>query len=94
MNITRFVLGYELVRRHGAPSELFVYEVEVLETRRRHGVGKDLLCELEKIAREQGIRSGSVLMDRSDEAAMALYRAAGGQHPHEETMWEFDYGAS
>src|SRR5437879_4340212 len=61
-----FVLGYELVRRHGAPSELFVYEVEVLETHRRHGVGKGLMRELEKIAREQGIRSGWVLTDRSN----------------------------
>ena len=49
---------------------------------------------LEKIAREQGIRSGWVLTHRANEAAMSLYRAAGGRHPHEETMWEFDYGAS
>jgi ribosomal protein S18 acetylase RimI-like enzyme len=76
------------------PSELFVYDVEVEERFRRRGVGKTLFRELEKIAREQGIQSGWMLKDRTNDVAMALYRAAGGRHPHEETMWEFDYGAS
>ena len=34
-----FVFGYELPRRHGAPSILFVYELDVGEEHRRQGIG-------------------------------------------------------
>lgn len=86
-----FVLAYELLRRHGDRSKLFVYEVEVDPVHRRRGVASALLAELESLARARGIRRGWVLTDRSNEAAMALYRSAGGVEPHEETMWEFRY---
>jgi ribosomal protein S18 acetylase RimI-like enzyme len=87
-----FVLAYELVRRHGDPSKLFVYEVDVTETHRRRGIGKALLTGLDRIARARGIREGWVLTDRTNEAAIALYRSVGGRNPHEETMWDFEYG--
>ncbi len=86
-----FVLAYELIRRHGDPSKLFVYEVDVAEGYRRHGVASALMLELARLARERGIRAGWVLTDRSNEAAMALYESVGGLRPHEETMWEFVY---
>ena len=86
-----FALAYELVRRHGDPSKLFLYEVEVDEQHRRRGIGKALLAELGRIAREQGIRSGWVLTKRENQEATALYRSAGAVDPHEETMWTFEY---
>jgi [ribosomal protein S18]-alanine N-acetyltransferase len=88
-----FVLAYELIRRHGEPSRLFVYEVDVEPGHRRHGIGGALMRELGRSARERAIARGWVLTDRTNEAAMALYASAGGVHPHEETMWEFRYGA-
>ena len=87
-----FVLAYELIRRHGAASQLFVYEVEVAAACRRQGVGTALLRELERLARVRGIRQGFVLTDGDNEPAMRLYEAVGGVRPHEETMWEFEYG--
>jgi ribosomal protein S18 acetylase RimI-like enzyme len=87
-----FVLAYELLRRHGDPSKLFVYEVDVAEEYRRRGIGAALMRELARLARERSIRHGWVLTDRSNEAAMALYESVGGVRPHEETMWEFEYG--
>ena len=87
-----FVLAYELLRRHGDPSKLFVYEVDVDEACRRRGIGTALMRELEKIARERGIRRGWVLTNRANDAAMALYATVGGRRPHEETMWDFEYG--
>jgi ribosomal protein S18 acetylase RimI-like enzyme len=87
-----FVLAYELLRRHGDPSKLFVYEIEVAAEYRRRGIAKALMRELAHLAHERGIRRGWVLTDRTNQAAMALYRSAGGVRPHEETMWEFDYG--
>jgi len=87
-----FVLAYELIRRHGDPSKLFVYEVDVAGAYRRRGIAAALMRELARLARDRGIRAGWVLTDRSNEAAMALYGSAGGVRPHEETMWEFEYG--
>ncbi len=89
-----FVVAYELARRHGDASQLLVYEVEVDAGHRRRGIGTALMRELERIARDRGITAGWVLTSRDNEAAMAFYRAVGGVRPHEEVMWEFEYGAS
>ena len=37
------MLAYELLRRHGDPTVLFVYEIDVEETHRRHGIGTALM---------------------------------------------------
>lgn len=58
-----FAFGYELPRRHGDPSILFVYEVEVAEPFRRRGIASRLLRELAAVARGRGIRTGFVLWD-------------------------------
>ncbi len=84
-----FVLAHELPRRHAPRSKLFVYEVEVDEAHRRRGVGTALLAELSRIARERGIPSGFVLTERTNAAAMALYRVAGAQNAHDVVEWTF-----
>jgi ribosomal protein S18 acetylase RimI-like enzyme len=87
-----FVLGYELVRRHGDPSLLFVYEIDVDEGRQRRGVGTALMRELDRFARAQKIRGGFVLTNESNESAMAFYRSLGGARRNgDDVMWEFDY---
>ena len=89
-----FVLGHHLPRRHDPPAKMLVYEVDVDEAHRRRGVGKALLAELARMARDRGIRQGWVLTDDDNEAGMALYRSAGGRDPREVIEWEFDYGES
>jgi ribosomal protein S18 acetylase RimI-like enzyme len=86
-----FVLAHDLPRRHGDPTQLLVYEVDVDESHHRRGIGKALLAELAAIARGRGIVEGWVLTDEDNEAAMALYRSAGGILPQQVTMWEFRY---
>lgn len=87
-----FVLAYELLRRHGDPSRLFVYEVGVAPEGRRRGVATELLRELRRIARERGIRHGFVLTNEANEAAMELYRSLGGVRPStDDVLWDFDY---
>jgi ribosomal protein S18 acetylase RimI-like enzyme len=86
-----FVLAHHLPRRHDPSAKLLVYEVGVAEAHRRRGVGKALLAELARIAKERGIRRGWVLTDDDNEAGMALYRSAGGRDPREVIEWEFDY---
>lgn len=89
-----FVLAYELIRRHGDPSMLFVYEIEVAEHRRRLGVATRLLRGLERLAREAGIPSGFVLTNESNTAAMRLYESLGAIRPgQDDVLWAFEYRA-
>jgi ribosomal protein S18 acetylase RimI-like enzyme len=87
-----FLLAYELLRRRGDPSQLFVYEVGVDEGRRRRGVATALFRELARLALERGIRSGFVLTNESNEAAMELYRSVSGTRPNpDDVLWDFEY---
>jgi ribosomal protein S18 acetylase RimI-like enzyme len=87
-----FVLAYELLRRHGEPSRLFVYEVGVEPRARRRGVATELLRELRRIARARGIRHGFVLTNESNEPAMELYRSLGGVRPNsDDVLFDFEY---
>jgi aminoglycoside 3-N-acetyltransferase I len=88
-----FVLAYELLRRHGEPSRLFVYEVGVEAEARRRGVATALLRELARIASAHGIRRGFVLTNEANEAAMELYRSLGGVRPNtDDVLFDFEYG--
>jgi ribosomal protein S18 acetylase RimI-like enzyme len=89
-----FVFGYELPRRHGESSILFVYELEVDAACRRVGIGSRLLRELAQIARARGIETGFVLTSASNAAAMRLYESVGGTRPNEDdVMWDFEWSA-
>jgi ribosomal protein S18 acetylase RimI-like enzyme len=87
-----FVFGYELQRRHGDPSILFVYELDVDEAHRRQGIATRLMVELAEIARSRGIRTGFVLTEPDNDAANALYRSLEGERV-ETVMWDFTYAA-
>jgi ribosomal protein S18 acetylase RimI-like enzyme len=85
-----FVFGYELPRRHGNPSILFVYEVEVDPACRGQGIATTLFRELERIARSRGIREGFVLTEPDNEPALHLYASLGGTRV-DSVMWDFAY---
>ena len=85
-----FAFGYELPRRHGSPSILFVYELDVDEVYRRQGIATRLMEELGRIARARGICEGFVLAERDDDVANAFYRSLGGERV-ESVMWDFQY---
>jgi aminoglycoside 3-N-acetyltransferase I len=87
-----FVFGYELLRRHGDPRLFFVYEVDVRARHRRRGVARSLFGELERLARNRGIRGAFVLTAESNEPAMRLYETVGGVRPYDDdVMWRFEY---
>jgi ribosomal protein S18 acetylase RimI-like enzyme len=87
-----FVLGYELARRHGDRSMLFIYEVDIAESHQRRGIASALLALLAELARERGIGVGFVLTEEDNMPANALYRSAGGTSSRA-AMWEFGYAA-
>jgi ribosomal protein S18 acetylase RimI-like enzyme len=88
-----FLLAYELLRRRGDRSQLFVYEVGVDDGWRRQGVATALFRELARIDRARDIARGFVLTNEANEAAMELYQSLGGVRPNsDDVLWDFDYG--
>jgi aminoglycoside 3-N-acetyltransferase I len=88
-----FVFGYELPRRHGAPSTLFIYELDVDAACRRQGIATRLMTELERIARSRGITEGFVLTEPDNAAANTLYESLGGERS-DTVMWDYRYADS
>ncbi len=78
-----FAFGYELPRRHGSPTEFFVYELSVDEPYRRRGIAQELMREL--LAGREG---AFVLTEPDNEAANATYRSLGGRRS-DAVMWEW-----
>ena len=72
-----FAFGYVLPRRHGDAEMLFVYEVDVDAGYRRQGTATRLLRELERLARERGVREAFVLADADNDPAARLYASVG-----------------
>jgi ribosomal protein S18 acetylase RimI-like enzyme len=80
-----FAFGYELPRRHGAPTILFVYEIGVDEPYRRQGIATRLLTELRRAA---PAAASFLLTETDNHAANALYESLGGERS-EAVMWDF-----
>jgi aminoglycoside 3-N-acetyltransferase I len=87
-----FVFGYDLPRRHGAASILFVYEVDVAPAYRRRGIAKRLLTELLRIGAARGAVEGFVLTEPENLAANALYASVGGVRS-DVVMWDIPKNA-
>jgi ribosomal protein S18 acetylase RimI-like enzyme len=83
-----FAFGYELPRRHGNPSILFVYELDVDPDCRRQGIATRLITELRRVAGSRGSTESFVLTDPENDAANALYASLGGERV-ETVMWDF-----
>jgi aminoglycoside 3-N-acetyltransferase I len=83
-----FVFGYDLPRRHGKPSILFVYELDVSLAHRRQGIATRLMNELHRIARARGTEDSFVLTEPDNAAANELYASLGGIR-QETVMWDF-----
>lgn len=80
-----FAFGYDLPRRHGAPSILFVYELEVGEAHRRRGIATALMTALRRESRSS---EAFVLTEPDNDAANALYASLGGTRV-DTVMWDY-----
>jgi aminoglycoside 3-N-acetyltransferase I len=74
-----YLFAYRLSRFDGRPPVMFIYEVAVAERYRRRGIGRALLQEITRLATTVSCSKMFVATNRGNEAAMALYRAAGGR---------------
>lgn len=78
-----FAFGYLLPRRHGKPTGMFVYELEVDERYRRQGIATRLMRALIATAPE-----AYVFTEPDNDAANALYAALGGTRV-DSVMWDY-----
>jgi aminoglycoside 3-N-acetyltransferase I len=85
------VFVHELPRLTRGRAMYLVYDVDVVVSHRRRGVGTTLLEHLATLAREQGVDEGFVLTEPDNEAANRLYAKLGGVRS-EVVMWDFAYG--
>jgi ribosomal protein S18 acetylase RimI-like enzyme len=60
------------------PAELWINEVGVAPSHHRRGLGRQVVDALLDVGRAHRCRSAWVLTDRTNTAALALYRSAGG----------------
>ena len=75
------------------PTELWINEVAVTPGEHGKGVGKAIMKELLALGKRIGCANAWVLTDRSNTAANALYRSAGGAAAEGDTvMYEFGLG--
>jgi ribosomal protein S18 acetylase RimI-like enzyme len=84
-----FVSGVELTHPDKG-TELFLYELGVDEAFRRRGIATALVRALAERGRERGCHGMWVLTDRSNEAALATYRRAGGGEDGDQVMLSWD----
>lgn len=87
--IVGFASGVKCLHPDKKRPELWINEIGVAPALQRHGVGKRLVNKLFARARKLGCADAWVLTDRSNEAAMALYAATGGERPSDHIMVTF-----
>jgi aminoglycoside 3-N-acetyltransferase I len=84
-------IAHELRRLDGMAPKLFLYSIDTLPAFQRQGVASALIEELKHIGIEKGARGVFLITNESNAAAMALYRATGGQRrTSDEAMLEYD----
>ncbi len=71
------LVAYTLDKLEQTRSELYIYDIAVLETHRRRGLATALIGALQAIARERGAWVIFVQADHDDPPAIALYESLG-----------------
>jgi ribosomal protein S18 acetylase RimI-like enzyme len=86
-----FVSGVETTHPDKG-TEMFLYELSVLEGHRNQGIGRTLVGALAEVARERGCYGMWVGTEPGNGAALAAYRAAGASDPEPFVTleWRFD----
>jgi GNAT superfamily N-acetyltransferase len=76
--ISGFLTAHRLQRFDERKAEILLYEIGVNEEFRKKGIGKALIEAVKAWGREVQADEVWVLTNRSNQAAMALYKSAGG----------------
>lgn len=87
--IVGFVSAVLYVHPDKPAPELWINEVGVASSHQRRGIARRLLESTLEDARAAGCREAWVLTDRTNEAAMGLYEAGGGEASMDHVMFTF-----
>lgn len=71
------LVAYELPKFEQARSEIYIYDLAVLEPHRRRGIATSLIARLQEIAAQRGAWVIYVQADYVDPPAIALYEKLG-----------------
>ncbi len=88
--VVGFVSGVKIFHPDKPAPELWVNEVGVAPAYQKQGIGKKMMARLFEEAKKEGCSEAWVLTDKGNNAALALYKSAGGAAPTEHVMVEFD----
>lgn len=80
--------AHTLPMTRSAAAELFIYDLAVLATHQRRGVGRALVEAARRAAAAEGVHVAFVPADDEDEHALQFYRAIGGT-PTPATIFTF-----
>ena len=84
------IAAYELVKFEAERSEIYIYDLAVIERYRRQGVATALIAAVQEIGRDKGAWVVFVQADPPDEPAVALYDKLGTR----EEVLHFDISVS
>jgi GNAT superfamily N-acetyltransferase len=73
-----FLTAHRLQRFDKRRAEILLYEIGVHQDYRRRGIGKSLINEVKKWAKEINAAEIWVLTEKTNPATMSLYQSAGG----------------
>jgi len=72
-------------------AEVFIYDIAVVPTHQRHGIGRRLMEKVRGLAAERGIATTWVPVENEDIHALDFYRSMGGA-PSAVTIFTFSGG--
>jgi ribosomal protein S18 acetylase RimI-like enzyme len=85
-----FVTGVEMTHPDKG-TEMFLYELGVIEDAQNRGIGRALVRQLAAIARGRGCYGMWVLTDAGNEAAIRTYERAGGRRGEGQLMFDWTF---
>jgi aminoglycoside 3-N-acetyltransferase I len=83
------LVAHSLPMTHTATREFFIYNLAILETHQRQGIGAGLIAYARDIAAEHGMDNVFVMVDNQDHHAVVFYQKQGGE-AMSTTMFTFE----
>ena len=80
------LIAHRLARLDSQRAQILLYEIDVHPDARRRGVASAMIETLKDLARESGASEIWVITNKSNQAAIQLYRAAGGVAKHDDDI--------
>ncbi len=88
--IVGLLVGHRLARLDSQRAQVLLYEIDVLPDFQKRGIASAMIERLKELAQATAACEVWVVTNRSNEAAMRLYRSTGGTAKHDDDV-VFEY---